>query len=68
MVLLINYICGIVLVELKLLQVLCNKLTSLNNIFDANSGFKAHWEKKEPIAAVKKHHNRYTFYVLNETL
>ena len=49
--------------------------TGSNNIFDANSGFKAHWtkekeekKKKEPIVAVKKRCNRCTFYDLNKTL
>ena len=45
-VLLISYICDIVIVELKLLQVLCNRF--VNNLL-ANSGFKTHWkgEKKK---------------------
>ena len=39
--LLISYICGIVLVELKLLQVLCNRPVK------KNSGFKICWKKKK---------------------
>ena len=44
MVLLISYICSIVLVKLKLLQVLCNR--PVNNLL-ANSGFKICWKKKK---------------------
>ena len=54
MVLLISCICGIVLVELKLLQVLYNKFVKKKK--KKKSGFKIHvGKKKKPIAAVKKH-------------
>ena len=53
MVLLISYICGIVFVELKLLQVLCNRSVKKKKkkiVVLKPAGEK----KKEPIAAVKK--------------
>ena len=50
-------ICGIVLVEQRLLQVLCNK--SINNL-SANSGFKTQWEKILTCTCI--------YYVLNEAL
>ena len=51
--LLISCICGIVLVELKLLQVLCNRLVKKKKIVVLKLARK---EKKELIAAVKKRH------------
>ena len=43
MVLLISYICDVVLVELKLLQILCNRSVKKKK----NSGFKTRWKKKK---------------------
>ena len=45
MVLLISYICGIVLVELKLLQVFCN--TSMNHLFISKQWFQNPIKKKK---------------------
>ena len=52
--LLISYICGIVLVELKLLQVLCNRsVNHLKKKMNTYSGGQKE-KKNETIAVVKK--------------
>ena len=53
--LLISYICDVVLVELKLLQILCNRSVNKKKIVVLKLvGKKKRKRKKERIAAVKK--------------
>ena len=54
MVLLISYICDVVLVELKLLQIFCNRSVKKKIVVLKLVGKKKRKRKKERIAAVKK--------------